>query len=107
MASEQEIAALRLLIAESGAETYTDQQLSDRLDAAGSENRLSYYIWTEKAAALAGLTDVSEGGSIRSQNQLMDKALKMAALFKERWASEAAPVDPVQVGTIISRLRRR
>lgn len=107
MATEDEIAALRLLIAESTEAKYTDSQLSDRLDADGSENLTAYQVWTEKAASIAMLADISEGGSSRSQGQLMDKALKMATLFKQRYDEETATPDPVRVGTTISRLRRR
>jgi hypothetical protein len=107
MATNAEIAGLRLLIAEEDETKYTDQNLSDRLDAADapSETRVAWEIWTEKAAALTALVDISEGGSSRSMNALQDKALKMVALFKQR-LDDAITEPTVITGTRLHRLKR-
>lgn len=105
MATDAEIAALRLLIAEDTEDRYTDDQLGLRLDEADSEDRVAYKIWTEKAAYYTGLVDMSEGGSSRSNGQLMDKALKMVALFKGR-LDEAVAEPTVITGTRLHKLRR-
>lgn len=105
MATADEIASLRLLIAEDTEERYTDEQLSLRLDGADSPDRVAYQIWSEKAAYYTSLVDTSEGGSSRSNGQLQEKALKMVALFKSR-LDDAAEVPTAITGTRLHRLRR-
>jgi hypothetical protein len=57
--------------------------LDSRIDvASGNLDRVAYDVWVEKAASYAALADISEGGSSRSNGALLDKALKMVALFK-------------------------
>lgn len=103
MATPEEVAALRLLIAESTEETYTDAQLIEWLDAAsGNENLVAYEIWTQKAAGYAGLVDVSEGGSSRKMGDLHEQALNMARVFAERSTAESLPPD----GTAGVRIRK-
>lgn len=106
MATASEIAAFRLLIDESDDKLpYTDAALGERLDAATSPQALAAVIWTEKAAALAALVDVSESGSSRSLGQLQDKALAMAKVFKD--ADPTAPGTGSAVrGVRMSRLTR-
>ena len=92
MATVDQVAALRLLISEpDDAEPYTDAALSARLDADQDADKTAYNIWTEKAAAWAGLADISEGGSSRKQGDLYEQALKMAEYFKGR-ITDGAPV---------------
>jgi hypothetical protein len=81
MATPEEIAAFRLIINEQDGATYSDQMLSDRLDAAVSERRLASNIWLEKAAKYASLVDIQEGTSRRSLSQLQEHALLMAARY--------------------------
>lgn len=79
MATAQQIADLRALIDEPDASSYTDQVLSDRIDASnGDLYPLASVIWREKAARYAGLIDVQEGSSNRKMSQLYGQALKMA-----------------------------
>lgn len=104
MATADEIAAFRLLIAESvNREPYTDTALSERLDAASDVNTLAYEIWTEKAAARADLADISEGGSSRKQGDLYEQNLKMAQFFRNK-----VVLDPPIAGgfTRIAKIRR-
>lgn len=104
MATAEQIASLRLLIAEpDDAEPYTDAALSARLDADANATLTAYNIWTEKAAAWAGLADISEGGSSRKQGDLHEQALNMAKYFK----GQIEDGTPVTGGvTRIRRLKR-
>lgn len=106
MATADEVAALRLLIAEPlNKEPYTDSALSVRLDADGNADVTASNIWTEKASAWAALADISEGGSSRKQGDLHEQALNMAAYFRKRVADESAP-DGAGTGVRIAKLRR-
>lgn len=107
MATADQIASLRLLIAEDTETRYTEVQLDDRIDAAGGNlTRVAYEIWTEKAAYYTALVDKSEGGSSRSDGQLQDKALKMVDMFKRRLDDESAVVGVTAGRTVIAKLRR-
>lgn len=106
MATADEIANLRLLIAEDTEDRYTDDALGVRIDAAASLDRVAYDIWTEKAAYYTALVDKSEGGSSRSNGALQEKALKMVAMFERRLgAVSTSPETPV-ARVIVSQLRR-
>lgn len=107
MATVDEIAALRLLIAEpDNLAPYDDETLNARLTAAASEYALAYEIWTEKAAAAAGLVDVSEGGSSRKMGDVYEQALGMADAMRERANSATVPPDGSGAGIRIKRLTR-
>ncbi len=83
MATTDQITALRLLIAEAGETTYTDEVLGDRIDAAnGDLNLVAMEVWTEKASKFSTLVDITEGGSSRKNSQLASNALTMAAHFR-------------------------
>lgn len=107
MATVAEIAALRLLIAEpDDAAPYDDATLNTRLTAAlGKEYVLAYEIWTEKAAAAAGLVDVSEGGSSRKMGDVHEQALNMAEEMRKRALSKPVP-DGSLAGIRIRRMTR-
>lgn len=81
MATSQDIAELRRLIAEQTPETYTDAELSTRLDAATDTRSLASVIWTEKAARYAELVDVQEGSSKRALGDLYEQSIAMAKQF--------------------------
>lgn len=103
MASVDQIAQLRLLIAEpDDAEPYTDAALGVRIDADGDINKTAYNIWVEKAAAAAQLVDTSEGGSSRKMGDVYEQSLKMADYFK----GLITDGTPVSGGTVIRKLRR-
>lgn len=107
MATAEEVAALRLLVAEpDDAPPYSDAVLSARLDAvSGNQDVLAYQIWTEKAAAAANLVDMSEGGSSRKMGDLSEQALTMAETFRKRaLAGTTPPTD--SAGTRVKRLTR-
>lgn len=106
MATAEQIAALRRLIAESDESTYTDQVLSDLIDASdGNLNTVAYEVWTEKAAAAANLVDVTEGGSSRKMGELHEQALNMAEMFRNR-ALEATTPPTGSTGVRIRRIVR-
>lgn len=103
MATVEQIAALRLLIAEQiDAEPYTDTKLSDRIDAGGDLNTVAAEVWQEKAAKYADLVDISEGGSSRKMGDLHEQALNMVAHFRSIIPTGLAPAG----GTRIRRLSR-
>lgn len=106
MATAEDIAAFRLLIDEHDDKLpYTDAAIGSRMDVATSREALAAQIWTEKAAALAALVDVSESGSSRSLGQLQDKALAMAKAMRD--ADPLAPGTGVGArGTRMHRLTR-
>lgn len=105
MATEAEIARLRLLIGEPTPEVYTDADLNTRLDTAGGDlNKVAYDVWTEKAAAAAELVDISEGGSSRKMGDIYEQALNMAKHFGSM-VSGGVEADAPRY-TVISKLRR-
>lgn len=84
MATADEIAELRLLIADTDSANYkyTDTYLSDLIDAkSGEMNSAAYDIWVQKAASAAELVDISEGGSSRKMGDVYEQALDMARHF--------------------------
>lgn len=103
MATADEIAAFRLLIAEADEETYTDAQLSALLDASTSPNAAAGQIWTQKAASFSTLVNVSESGSSRSLGDLQKNALAMAKVFGDTAAGD----QDTAPGLRIRRITRR
>lgn len=105
MATPEEIARLRLLIAERSSEVYTDEDLDTRLATADDDpNKVAYEIWTEKAAAAAELVDISEGGSSRKMGDVYEQALSMARHFGGQVSGGVEPDAPKY--TRVSKLRR-
>lgn len=82
MATEQQIHDLRVMIDEPTQATYTDLDLSTRIDTSSSPQFLASLIWSENAAVYSGLVDVQEGSSRRSLGQLQANALKMASHYR-------------------------
>ena len=105
MATAEEIAALRLLIAEpDNTAPYDDVTLGARLDADGNQYETASQIWTEKAASAAGLVDMTEGGSTRKMGDLYEQALSMAKEFGGLADSATSP--PNGASLRIKRLKR-
>lgn len=101
MATVDDIAVLRVMIAEPSADTYTDAALSSRIDAAdGNLQSVAADIWGEKAGRYAELVDVTEGGSSRKMGDLHEQALNMAAHYRSLLR------NPPGRGTRIVRLSR-
>ena len=72
MATTAEIAELRLLIAEPvSAEPYTDEILGNLIASSqDSVRNAAAGVWRAKAASVAHLVDISEGGSSRKMSDL-------------------------------------
>jgi len=110
MATAEQIAAFRLLISEpENVEPYTDVYIGNLLDAAASDgtstSSVAYLVWTQKAASWTSMVDTSEGGSSRKMSDLIDNALKMAAIFRDQATSGTIPPG-LSSGTRVSRLTR-
>jgi hypothetical protein len=107
MATAEEIAALRLLIAEpDDAAPYTDIALGAALDVAANEYVVAFEVWTQKAAGTAGLVDISEGGSSRKMGDLYEQYLSMAEQMRVRAVSANQPPDGSGSGIRIRKLAR-
>src|SRR5687768_6778814 len=84
MATTDEIARVRKMsnVTESD---YTDAQLNTIIDSNSSDlNLAAAQVWEEKAAKAADLVDTTESGSSRKQSVLYDKAMDMAAYFRQK-----------------------
>lgn len=95
MATEAEIAQVRLNTHEPTAETWSDIQISSLIDDRGISDA-SAEIWRTKAAQYAELVDVSEAGSSHSFSDLQTKALEMARQFSTSGSSGAAKVKVIE-----------
>jgi len=79
MATDTQLAQIRRMTAlEIDDETYTDSLLGGMIDDLGMEAAVKQ-VWTEKAAAVASLVDITESGSSRSFSRLRDAYLSMAS----------------------------
>lgn len=82
MASAEQIAQLRVMINEpTNAPPYTDDLLGAMIDAS-SLNGAAAGIWEAKAASVAHLVDISEGGSSRKMGDIYEQYLSMAKTFR-------------------------
>lgn len=90
MATPAQIAELRIKINEpTDALPYTDEILGELIDAnAGDTNAVAKTIWQGKAAAVAHLVDISEGGSSRKMSDMYKNFLAIAGTFE---SEENAP----------------
>lgn len=106
MATPEQIAELRLLIAEpDDAPPYTDAFLGALIDANGGEqNKSAFTVWTQKAASAAELVDISEGGSSRKMGDVYEQALSMAKFFGDQTPGGVTPEAPAY--TRIKKLSR-
>ena len=106
MATVEQVATLRKMIAEPDDTAYTDEMLGALIDsyAEGSAPLASSAqdVWTQKAAAYLELVNISEGGSSRSNGELYKRAVEMAALF----GAQVDRADDSSRGTRIARLVR-
>lgn len=97
MATAEQIADLRLLIADTDPANYkyTDTYLSNLIDAQSGElNRSAYEVWVQKAASSAELVDISEGGSSRKMGDVYEQALTMARHFANATPGGVEPDSP-------------
>lgn len=105
MATPEQVAALRLMIAEpENVAPYTDETLEAMIDAAdGDLNAVACQIWNTKAAGVAGMVDITEGGSSRKMGSLHQQYLTMAKTFCSQTTDATAEATR---GTRISKIRR-
>lgn len=82
MATSADISRLRRLADAADTTAYPSDDLSARIDAAGSVEAAAADLWTERAAGYAALVDTTEGSSSRKLSQLQSQALAMAARFQ-------------------------
>lgn len=105
MASEAEIDQLRRMVDDRSAPfTYSDTELSDRLDADSAE-AVASVIWGEKAAAYADMVNMSEAGSSRNLGDLYKNALTMSTHFAKLQSDEDAEAVAPQ-GVVSRRITR-
>jgi len=85
MATVEEVAQLRRMVAEPDDTTYTDEMLGAIIDGYGEGAAplasSAQDVWLQKAASYAELVNISEGGSSRANGQLHTNALTMAKLY--------------------------
>lgn len=81
MASTEDVVRLRRLADAADTTAYPSQELSDRIDTAGTVEAAAADLWREKAAGYAALVDTTEGNSSRKLSQLQTQALAMAKQF--------------------------
>lgn len=91
MATDADIARLRLLTSETLAEsTFTDAALSGLIDAYGI-NGAAAEVWSYKAAEWAELVNTSEGDARRDMSDLLDHAERMVTKFQGLATAETSP----------------
>lgn len=90
MASASDIEDVRRNTAEPTEVNYTDEALSDLIDALGVAGA-SAEIWGEKAASAASLVDVTEAGASHKFSDLHKNALAMQKHWKGLADAEVAP----------------
>jgi len=93
MASAEQVASLRRMVAEPTTATYSDEALSALVDDKGSLDAAAAAVWEEKAAAASTLVNVSESGSSRSMQQIHQNALEMAKFYSGRITEVSADVS--------------
>lgn len=104
MATEDEITALRRMVAEADdSNGWTDEQLAAIIDAEDTLNAAAAVVWSSKAGQVANLVDVSESGSSRKLSDLRKSALEMSAYYTGLDATEVVAQTP---GPVITRIRR-
>lgn len=102
MATTEEIASLRIFMADADGETYTDEVLAAVIDSSGGVKSAASDLWVARAASYASLVNVSESGSSRSLGDLHQNALRMAKEFSD----DASEATVESTGIRIRRLSR-
>jgi hypothetical protein len=96
MATEEEVAELRLLVDVASVDPpYTDEYLAMLIDTYGMDTAAAT-VWRQKAASYSSLVDMSESGSSRKLSQLREAALDMAAGFGGGQAGTGPFVVPIE-----------
>jgi hypothetical protein len=107
MATTEQIAALRLMIAEPDGTTFSDTVLGSMIDQA--ENNLDLAaaeIWQQKAASASVLVDVNESGSDRKMSQVYKNAVSQAKYYADKVREDNVVVETVGRTRITTAVRR-
>lgn len=95
MAAPSDIQALRLMINEPGnVEPWTDSALSKIIDENATLDAAAATIWRNKAANVAHLVNISEGGSSRSMGDLYKNYIAVASSFEGKADQESGKSSP-------------
>lgn len=94
MATPADVLRLRRLADASDTTLYPSQDLSDRIDAAGTVEAAAADLWREKAAQYAALVDTTEGTSSRKLSQLQSQALAMAKQYDTTVTDVVVDLEP-------------
>jgi hypothetical protein len=107
MATSIQVSTLRRLIGDNDPTNYrfTDQDLSNTIDTAGSVNKAALFLWEAKSAESSELHNVSESGSTRAMGEVFKNAQAMAAYFKGKVDVETPP-EPVRRGSVTRKIVR-
>lgn len=94
MATAAQILEVRVMIAETvNAEPWTDEKIGALIDAKSGDLRaVAFSIWEGKAARVAHLVDISEGGSSRKMSDMYKNFLALRDTY--------APEDGTTPGTV-------
>lgn len=91
MATITDVALLRQKIQEpDNVDPYTDDFLSELIDQYGVDSAAGQ-IWEAKAASVARLVDISEGGSSRKMSQVFTQYSAIADKFNSKTSSGEDP----------------
>ena len=106
MATADQILEVRDYIAEPGIENgWTDDKIGQYIDKENDLYLAASSIWSAKAARYATLVNVAESGSSRSMGSLIDNAIKMAALYRQKSTASTPVIGDGDI--IITKLVRR
>lgn len=104
MASEDEIAQLRVMVSEEDdCGGWDDDRLGTIIDGTDTLEAAAAKVWYLKAGQAATLVDVSESGSSRKLSDLRKNATEMGNLYAGLAKADEAVVEDVPV---IQRIRR-
>lgn len=106
ISSPETLLQLRRMTAETDMDSsdYSDEDMDAAIIAAeGNLRAAAAQIWDEKAAALAGLVDVTESGSSRRMSQASANALALARSYRD---GDVAGELPAPGGVRIRQIKR-
>jgi hypothetical protein len=91
MATAEEIVSLRRMVNEpTNTAPWTDDTLGLIIDAAIDLDAAAASVWRSKAASVAHLVDISEGGSSRKMSEMHKNFLSIAEGYEQTSAANPA-----------------
>jgi len=94
MATPEQIQLVRRNTSELNDDVYSDEEISDMIDA-GSMEEASASIWEEKAARYSTAADVTEAGATHKFSDLFKNAQAMAAYWRKKLEAVPTPEEDV------------